>query len=67
MGRPRRTAATVSSEIDSIQLPGNRVLSASVNNMVGVDEQAVAAQPGPPLSAEQLRAIAVRVAERVRA
>ena len=34
--------------IVSIQLPGNRALSASVSNMVGVDEQAVAAQPEPP-------------------
>ncbi|PYC66891.1 hypothetical protein C7C45_23680 [Micromonospora arborensis] len=53
--------------IVTIQLPGNRVFNASVSNMVGVDEQAVAAQPEPPLSAEQLRALAVRVAERIRA
>ncbi|GGO32564.1 hypothetical protein [Micromonospora parathelypteridis] len=53
--------------IVTIQLPGNRVFNASVSNMVGVDEQAVAAQPEPPLSAEQLSALAVRVAERIRA
>ncbi|MGC4868466.1 hypothetical protein ACLQ3B_23875 [Micromonospora sp. DT53] len=61
----KRTASV--QHIVSIQLPGNRALSASVSNMVGVDEQAVAAQPEPPLSAEQLRAVAVRVAERIRA
>ncbi|WP_433352881.1 hypothetical protein ACQPYV_20925 [Micromonospora saelicesensis] len=61
----KRTASV--QHIVSIQLPGNRALSASVSNMVGVDEQAVAAQPEPPLAAEQLRAVAVRVAERVRA
>ncbi|WP_430502852.1 hypothetical protein ACQRWP_15050 [Micromonospora trifolii] len=61
----KRTASV--QHIVSIQLPGNRALSASVSNMVGVDEQAVAAQPEPPLSAEQLREVAVRVAERVRA
>ncbi|MEH1164164.1 hypothetical protein V6V47_02110 [Micromonospora sp. CPCC 205539] len=53
--------------IVSIQLPGNRAFNASVSNMVGVDEQAVAAQPEPPLSAEQLKALATRVAERIRA
>ncbi|MGC4746793.1 hypothetical protein ACLQ28_14170 [Micromonospora sp. DT201] len=53
--------------IVTIQLPGNRVFNASVSNMVGVDEQAVAAQPEPPLSAEQLRDVSVRVAERIRA
>ncbi|MET7372860.1 hypothetical protein [Micromonospora arida] len=53
--------------IVSIQLPGNRALSASVSNMVGVDEQAVAAQPEPALSVEQLRTVAVRIAERIRA
>ncbi|MBM7489319.1 hypothetical protein JOD64_000541 [Micromonospora luteifusca] len=53
--------------IVTIKLPGNRAFSASVSNMLGVDEQAVAAQPEPPLSAEQVRAVAVRVAERIRA
>ncbi|MCM0674627.1 hypothetical protein NCC78_07995 [Micromonospora phytophila] len=53
--------------IVSIQLPGNRAFSANVSNMVGVDEQAVRAQPEAPLSAEQLRAIAVRIAEQIKA
>lgn len=35
--------------------------------MVGVDEQAVAAQPETRLSAGQLMALAVRIAEQIRA
>lgn len=53
--------------IVSIQLPGNRAFDASISNMVGVDEQAVAAQPEAPLSAEELTALAVRIAEQIKA
>ncbi|MEV4540015.1 hypothetical protein [Micromonospora echinaurantiaca] len=53
--------------IVSIQLPGNRAFHASISNMVGVDEQAVAAQPEAPLSAEELTALAVRIAEQIKA
>ncbi len=50
-----------------IQLPDNRALEVSVLNMVGVDESAVPAQPESPLSVEQLRAIALEIAEQVKA
>ncbi|SCL61139.1 hypothetical protein GA0070606_3390 [Micromonospora citrea] len=53
--------------IVAIQLPGNRAFSASISNMVGVDEQAVAAQPEAPLSAKELTALAVRIAEQIKA
>ncbi|SCE87813.1 hypothetical protein GA0070607_2688 [Micromonospora coriariae] len=51
----------------AIQLPGDRALQASVLNMVGVDESAVPAQPQAPLSMEQLKAIALAIADQVKA
>ncbi|MEU4472576.1 hypothetical protein [Micromonospora sp. NPDC023888] len=51
----------------AIQLPGNRMLEASVLNMVGVDESAVPAQPNAPLSMEQLKAIVLTIADQVKA
>ncbi|SIN26805.1 hypothetical protein [Micromonospora cremea] len=51
----------------AIQLPGNRALQAGVLNMVGVDESAVPAQPQAPLSMEQLKAIALAIADQVKA
>ncbi|MET8353585.1 hypothetical protein [Micromonospora sp. NPDC005206] len=51
----------------AIQLPGNRALQADVLNMVGVDESAVPAQAQAPLSMEQLKAIALAIADQVKA
>ncbi|WBB65871.1 hypothetical protein [Micromonospora sp. WMMD812] len=49
-----------------VQLPDNRTLELSVQNMVGVDESAVPAQPEAPLSREQVREIAVQIADQIK-
>ncbi|MGI5524569.1 hypothetical protein ACQEUX_27040 [Micromonospora sp. CA-259024] len=50
-----------------VELPGDRALEASVLNMVGVDESAVPAQPQAPLSREQLKDLALAIADQVKA